>query len=203
MNKSYGDILRDPFFLPLITPNSPPHLEKIVAAFVFAYYGHQGQVRDGGEPYFEHPKAVARMIFSDLSIWDWKYIVLALLHDIMEDSYIMSWQRVDINFGVDILQGLHLLTKTSDDYFDKLMYSGTKRELTVKLCDRLHNVRTLDQCTPEKQVEYLQETETYCLPMAQVLRDHHLDDQDRWRGQWLYSQLEALCNQHRTRLQQM
>ncbi|MEK7584698.1 MAG: HD domain-containing protein, partial [Patescibacteria group bacterium] len=85
-------------------------LEHVHAAYVFAKYGHRAQVRQGGDCYFEHPKAVANILIRELSVRDdWQLIVTALLHDLLEDSWLLSEDRVRRNFGRRVAWWVKLL----------------------------------------------------------------------------------------------
>ena len=80
--EDYFNLLR-PHFLEI-------DLETIKAAYEFSKSGHVKQTRESGERYFDHPKAVALILFQELKVLDCEVIRAALLHDVREDSYILS-----------------------------------------------------------------------------------------------------------------
>lgn len=167
---TYPAIGREEFMGKIRTLFGPSDCEQIEAAYVFAKYGHRGQLRDDVRiRYFEHPKAVAWIILDEIGIADCDLIVLALLHDLVEDSFLLSKERVALNFGEEVLEGLLLLSKNcSSDYYARLMEADWK-VVMVKICDRLHNLRTLSSCKPEKRIRKIKETRDYYLPLCDRL----------------------------------
>ena len=163
---------------PILTESE---FENVETAYAFSKYAHRGQERASGVRYFEHPKAVAWIIVDELKFVDWSMIAMALLHDVLEDTYLLSRRRMEINFGRDVAIGIQLLSKVSGEshleYIDRLRTYGTWQTTVVKLADRLHNLRTLGACEPAKRVRKRAETREHYLPMAtglvtQVPRAH-------------------------------
>ena len=169
-------------------------LESILAAYELAKYGHRGQERAGGGRYFDHPGAVAEIIIDELQLRsDWRIIATALLHDILEDSWILSERRIVLNFGRDVALWLRLLTKKpKDGYIERLREHGSWEVLLIKLCDRLHNLRSLGACKITKQKKQVIETRTHYLPLAELLIER-LPPTDRWRGDYLKTKILELC----------
>jgi GTP diphosphokinase / guanosine-3',5'-bis(diphosphate) 3'-diphosphatase len=156
-------------------------LENVETAYAFSKYAHRGQERASGVRYFEHPKAVAWIIVDELRFIDWSMIAMALLHDVLEDTYLLSRRRMEINFGRDVAVGIQLLSKQKNDahleYIDRLRTYGSWQTMVVKMADRLHNLRTLDACEPAKRARKRAETREHYLPIAtslvtQVPREH-------------------------------
>ena len=164
--KGFG---RDTFLEPLTL--SAVEIEHINAAYVFAKYGHHDQTRDGGGRYFDHPKEVANIIIHELGIKNnWRLIVTALLHDILEDTYLLSEDRIRRNFGKKVALWVKLLSKVpKEGYHERLSHCDIWEVLLVKLCDRIHNLRTIKSCNEKKQEKYLRETEALYLPLADAL----------------------------------
>lgn len=157
-------------FLALSEPHvTANELERIEAAYTFSKYAHQPQVRDSGERYFEHPKAVALILVVELEIHNPDLIVLALLHDVVEDSWLLSNERVRINFGSHIAEWLEFVTKRDGKDYEAELQQAPWQALFVKMADRLHNLRTLDGVTPEKHERKLIETREHYLPLADRL----------------------------------
>ena len=141
-------------------------------AYNFSKYGHRGQERDNGDRYFEHPRRVALILIDELKIYDHEMIIAALLHDIEEDSYILTWDRIQKDFGDRALGFIKLLTKQLgqklEDYLLALQQADEAAQL-LKLADRLDNVRDMKGCTEEKRKRYLLETTRYFLPWARKI----------------------------------
>lgn len=157
-------------FLDWLRPNYRAKIMEVIeTAYVLSKYGHRGQLRDDGRRYFEHPKAVTWIIAYELGLVDWRVLVMCLLHDVQEDTFLLTDYRIEVNFGKDVARGVRLLTKDSADYLERLKRFGDWRVVMVKVADRLHNVRTLDACTPEKRQRKASETKSDYMPLADLL----------------------------------
>lgn len=194
---SYYTIGRTDFLSGFERHLSQRDLERIESAYIFAKYGHRGQYRDGGViRYFEHPKSVASILYSELGFSDWKIIVMALLHDMLEDSFLLSVERIHLNFGGEVADGLELLTKRPGVcYVDKLVEEASWKVLVVKLADRLQNLRSLENCTLEKQLSQIEETKDKYLPLADVLISR-MPGRYKERGVRLKIMLMEICEQY-------
>ncbi len=166
---SYPKINRMEFMNALRPYFSETEMEDIEAAYFFSKYAHRGQKRANGLRYFEHPRAVAWMIFDELHIYDWQLICIALLHDMIEDSFIMRPKRLEINFGHEVAMGVKYMTKedglVDNDYWNRLLRTGDWRAAVCKLADRMHNLRTLGDVELAKQKRKLQETQDKVYPL--------------------------------------
>ncbi len=167
----------------------------IETAYIFSKYGHRGQRRDQGERYFEHPRSVAEIIIDELGIKDnWEIIATALLHDMLEDSYLLNEERIVINFGREVALWVKMLTKKpKDGYISRLMNFAPWQVLVVKLADRLHNLRTLGDCTQQKQVKQIIETREDYFPLCERLIDI-LPDDKKQIGRKLKKKLRRACD---------
>lgn len=136
--------------------------ETIVKAYNYAKLAHEGQKRKFSDlDYFVHPKAVARLVYDYTT--DEKLTVVALLHDVVEDT---SVTREDIkkDFGEEICRLVGVLTNDSGlkgQSKHKWLLEDLKtmpiEVLIVKLCDRYHNVRYLDKDIKTKaQLDFIQ-----------------------------------------------
>ncbi len=182
-------------FLAWLEPNlSAADMERVAFAYTCSKYAHRGQTRDGGKVrYFEHPKSVACILIHELSITKWQPIVTALLHDVLEDSFLLTSNRIRINFGPAVLRSLRLLTKDpKEGYHARLVAHGTVWDWIVKLCDRLHNMRTLGACTPEKRRQQIIETREVYILLAKKLITR-LSAQHKWWGKSLLAGLHEQC----------
>lgn len=158
---------------------SAPHLHKIDQAFYMADQAHKEQKRASGEPYIIHPIAVATII-AQMHL-DYESVVAALLHDVIEDTYIDS-NDVKMEFGTtvkDLVEGVTKLDKLRfHDYrvaqaenLRKMILAMTKdiRVILIKLADRTHNMRTLGALRPDKRKRIAMETVEIFAPIANRL----------------------------------
>lgn len=157
------------FFGPLEAALTPNSIERIRFAYFVSKYGHADDTREDGSRYFDHPKGAAWIYISELGGRDERTIIDVLLHDISEDTYLLSPFRISQNFGEDIALDLHALTKlpkgkrgeakeTAGDYLGRVIDRGPWAILT-KLLDRLHNMRTVHARSVEKRREQVEETQ--------------------------------------------
>lgn len=166
------------FFAPLQIALTPSDYESVQFAYFASKYGHAGQVRDGGERYFDHPKATAWIYISEFGGRDSRMIIDCLLHDLSEDTYLLSPYRIAHNFGKDVALDVQALTKlpkkkeTTSEYLNRVILQGPWA-IAAKLTDRLHNLRSLSTCTTVKQEAQVRETQEFHVPMLiPSLRSH-------------------------------
>lgn len=148
---------------------SDEELKTIEDAYTLSKYGHRNQLRDQGMRYFEHPKEVALILVDELGIYDSEMIVMALLHDIIEDTFILSDHGLEKLFGKRVVEGLRYLTKTDtvEHYIKRMTQCEDMGVIIVKFADRLHNLRTLDGVTQEKRERKIKETQELYLPLLE------------------------------------
>lgn len=158
----------------------PADLDKLNFAYDLAKYGHRNQKRESGERYFEHLRAVALIIVDELEILDVEIIIASLLHDMIEDNFLLNPARLKMIFGERVMRLVTALTKpelesssisrkTRDELYHEQIIAGGAEAIVIKLADRLHNLRTLDACGIEKQKRKLAETKTYYLPLIDLI----------------------------------
>ncbi len=155
-------------------------VDLITKAFNFARQAHKGVRRLSGEPYIMHPIAVAQIACSEIGLGSTS-ICSALLHDVVEDT---DYTVEDIQniFGAKIAQIVDGLTKISGGIFGEqasaqaenfkkllLTMSDDIRVILIKICDRLHNMRTLDSQPANKQYKIAGETLYIYAPLANRL----------------------------------
>ena len=155
-------------------------VEIITKAFNFAKQAHKGVKRLSGEPYILHPIAVAQIACGEMGLGSTS-ICAALLHDVVEDT---DYTVDDISniFGEKIAQIVDGLTKISGgifgdkasaqaENFKKLLLTMSEdiRVILIKICDRLHNMRTLDSQPANKQYKIAGETLYVYAPLANRL----------------------------------
>ena len=180
---------------PLHQPGDPPELVRLLAAygerhpepdaesvdlirhaFVAAAIAHTGQLRKSGEPYIQHPVAVAK-ILGELGL-DATTLAAALLHDAVEDTGMTS-EDVAAGFGPTVAEIVDGVTKLERLRFDskeaqqaatirKMIMAMAKdwRVLVIKLADRLHNLRTIASMPEWKQHRTANETLEIYAPLA-------------------------------------
>ena len=155
-------------------------VDIINKAFNFARQAHKGVRRLSGEPYIMHPIAVARIAVEEMGLGSTS-ICAALLHDVVEDT---DYTVEDISniFGERIAHIVDGLTKISGgifgdrasaqaENFKKLLLtmSDDIRVILIKICDRLHNMRTLASQPANKQYKIAGETMYIYAPLANRL----------------------------------
>ena len=160
----------------LLAINPSFDAEVLEKAFARASQLHEGQFRKSGEPYIIHPMAVGK-ILAELGMDD-HTIAAGLLHDVVEDtSYTINDVREE--FGEDVAIMVDGVTKLTNLVYTtkeeaqaenvrKMFLAMSKdiRILIIKVCDRLHNMRTIDYQTPEKIREKSRETLEVYAPIA-------------------------------------
>ena len=163
----------------MIEANPAADTARIRAAFEYANDHHGPQLRKSGEPYIIHPIAVAEII-NELEL-DQDSIVAALLHDCIEDTD-STHDEIARLFGpqvADLVEGVTKLTRMQytsreDEQMENLrkMFMAMAKDVRViliKLCDRLHNMRTLQYQSDKKQKEKSLETMEVYAPIAHRL----------------------------------
>lgn len=163
-------------------------------AYAFSAKAHEGQTRRSGEPYLQHPLAVAGILtFLKLDV---PAIVAGLLHDTLEDT-LATDAELEKEFGPDVLRLVKGVTKIGQipfksyeekqaENFRKMVLSMADdiRVVFIKLADRLHNMRTLEHMSDSKQTQIAQETLEIYAPLA-----------NRLGMSWIKQELEDLCFQ--------
>ena len=163
----------------ILAANPAADAERIRAAFEYADHHHGSQLRKSGEPYIIHPIAVAEIV-NELEL-DQDSIIAALLHDCIEDTdsthddiaRLFSPQIADLVEGVTKLTRMQY-TSREDEQMENLrkMFMAMAKDVRViliKLCDRLHNMRTLQYQSDKKQKEKALETMEVYAPIAHRL----------------------------------
>ena len=160
--------------------NPTASFDKIRAAYEFAAAAHQGQLRKDGSPFVTHPLAVAQIVAEELHL-DSESIEAALLHDTIEDTAAthediakqFSPTVADLVEGVSKLTRVHYTSKAEEqmENLRKMLLAMSKdiRVILIKVSDRLHNMRTMEYQTPEKQKQKSFETLEIYAPIAHRL----------------------------------
>ena len=153
--------------------------DRVRDAYTYAKEHHDGQLRKDGSPYITHPLEVAHLV-ADLGL-DADSIIAALLHDTIEDTD-ATHEEVAKRFGVTVANLVEGVTK-----LNKVKYTSTEekqmenlrkmlmamaqdvRVILIKICDRVHNIRTLEYQSEKKQREKALETLEIYAPIAHRL----------------------------------
>lgn len=171
--------------------------KKIRKAFDLALKAHGGVRRKSGEPYIYHPLEVARIVVEEMGLRSTS-IVCALLHDVVEDTD-YNLDDIENMFGAEVARIIDGLTKVKNfkykasanpdfseqaENFRKVLLTITEdiRVVLIKIADRLHNMRTLESMSREKQLRIKSETEYIYAPLAHRLGLYNVK-----------SELEDLC----------
>ncbi|KAB1142859.1 bifunctional (p)ppGpp synthetase/guanosine-3',5'-bis(diphosphate) 3'-pyrophosphohydrolase [Streptomyces luteolifulvus] len=152
-------------------------LEPLRRAYVLAESSHRGQMRKSGEPYITHPLAVT-LILAELGA-ETTTLTASLLHDTVEDTDV-TLDQVGEQFGAEVRYLVDGVTKLEKvDYgaaaepetFRKMLVAtgNDVRVMSIKLADRLHNMRTLGVMRPEKQARIAKVTRDVLIPLAERL----------------------------------
>lgn len=170
-------------------------LGMVRKAYEFSAKAHEGQRRRSGEPYLQHPIAVAGVLTSLKT--DVTAIVAGLLHDTLEDT-VATPEQLEKEFGKDVVHLVDGVTKigkiTFKSYEEKqaenfrkmvLSMADDIRVVLIKLADRLHNMRTLEHLSAAKRQAIAQETLEIYAPLA-----------NRLGIGWIKNELEDLCLKH-------
>lgn len=178
--------------MPTISYLPPEELILVHSALNLAFEAHDGQKRRSGEPFIIHPVEVAR-ILGELEL-DWESIAAGLLHDTVEDTNVVTFERIDKEFGETVRHIVEGETKVSKlgklkckndsdsvqdvkaDDLRQMFLAMTQevRVIIVKLADRLHNMRTLSHMPPHKQSSIAMETLQVFAPLAKLLGMHQI-----------------------------
>ncbi|MEU6331371.1 HD domain-containing protein [Streptomyces sp. NPDC047049] len=152
-------------------------LDTLTRAYLLAESSHRGQLRKSGEPYITHPLAVT-LILAELGA-ETTTLTASLLHDTVEDTEV-TLDQVRERFGAEVCYLVDGVTKLEKvDYgaaaepetFRKMLVAtgNDVRVMSIKLADRLHNMRTLGVMRPEKQARIAKVTRDVLIPLAERL----------------------------------
>jgi len=167
------------FVIQVEARNSNVDIATLRHAYEYSDKAHAGQKRSSGEPFIEHCHQVALML-AELHM-DTTTLAAGLLHDVVEDTEV-TLEELRGDFGdeiADLVDGVskigavkyHSQEELQVEYFRKMLLSMAKdiRVILIKLCDRVHNMRTLDHLPAEKRKRIAQETRDVYAPLAHRL----------------------------------
>jgi GTP pyrophosphokinase len=184
--------LREELLAEVRTAHPQFPIESLAKAFDLAQRLHGEQLRKSGEPYIVHPVEVVRILLK-MNL-DLPSLVAGLLHDTVEDTMV-TLLEIEKEFGPEVaflVDGVTKLSKLSfhskhtaqAENFRKMILAMGRdiRVILIKLADRLHNMRTLQFMSAEKQIEVAEETVEIYSPLAHRLGIN-----------WIKTELEDLC----------
>lgn len=160
---------------PKLSGDDLTHLKR---AYEMAVHGHRFQRRKSGEPYILHPIEVARIAFEEMGLGP-TAIICAILHDVVEDTeYTLeditkgfNPKVVKIVDGLTKLDGLYNVESLQAENFKKVLSTLVEdvRVILIKMCDRIHNLRTIGSMPRHKQLKIAAETSYIYIPLAHRL----------------------------------
>ena len=153
--------------------------DKLRFAYKFSEIKFKGMYRKSWEPYFNHLVRTAEILINELLVNDVDVVVLALIHDLKEDTNAKD-DTIKIRYWEKMLEKLRKLSKNDEslegkdkaekvkNYFERLKNCKYKDVALVKLADRIDNLRTMKWIfKPEKIKRKIEETEKCLLPLAE------------------------------------
>lgn len=207
LNKSETVYTIDSLIQKILDDEKQYDLSKIISAYEFAAKAHANQVRSSGEPYITHPVAVSYILL-ELGM-DTDTICAAMLHDVVEDTD-TTLEELRKLFGQDVAMLVDGVTKLGKiPLFTKeeqqaenvrkilLAMSQDIRVIIIKLCDRLHNMRTLQFRPAYKQRNTALETMNIYAPIAhrlgiRTIKDEIEDLAFRYLDPYAYAEIEQM-----------
>lgn len=168
--------------LPSIDPIS---MLKIVDAYELSSNVHQFQVRNDGTKYFNHCSRVCKILIEELYITDQTVLCAALLHDVLEDSDVLTVSVIEYNFGKTVAEYVEILTKDLNSYKQNpeivdlehlfILEQAPDDVLIIKLAARLDNFRCLEFNLKRNPLVYIQKTTEQFIPLAEQRKNKKLD----------------------------
>lgn len=191
----------------ILTNDKQYDLSKILSAYEFAAKAHEGQLRSSGQPYIMHPLAVSKILL-ELGM-DTDTVCAALLHDVVEDTEATT-EDLKKRFGSDVAQLVEGVTKLKKipifnkeqqqaENVRKIMLAMAEdiRVIIIKLCDRLHNMQTLEFRPADKQRNTAAETMHIYVPLAnrlgiRAVKDELEDLSFKYLDPFAHSEIEQI-----------
>ena len=191
----------------ILTEDKQYDLSKIISSYEFAAKAHEGQTRSSGQPYIIHPLSVSYILL-ELGM-DTDTICAAMLHDVVEDTPV-TLEEVKKRFGQDVAMLVDGVTKLNKipifspeeqqaENVRKMLLAMSQdiRVIIIKLCDRLHNMRTLRYRPSYKQRKTALETMNIYAPIAhrlgiRAVKEELEDLAFRYLDPYAYAEIEHI-----------
>jgi (p)ppGpp synthase/HD superfamily hydrolase len=155
--------------------------ELINKAIYWAKKYHGNQKRNSGEPYYSHPLEVAYIFAENIALGEYKryyttdLIISTILHDTIEDT-LLTKDMIEQGFNQSIANNVEDLTRiktdkkfTAGETLELIYPQNKKGILYIKICDRLHNLRTIAFVSEIKRNKIIEETIKYFIPLCAFL----------------------------------
>jgi (p)ppGpp synthase/HD superfamily hydrolase len=172
-------------------------IKRINEAYALSYGIFISIKRDSGKPYFDHLMGVSLILIDECKVEDPEMVIAALFHDAIEDSVVYgdismamsdwretAYPRLSKTFDSNIAKMVITLTRPEVDgveikddkeahdvYISKLEETKDFRIILIKMADRLHNLRTLSDTSPEKQSRIVKETKEIYFPLFERMQN--------------------------------
>ena len=163
---------RESFFSRLEPFFTPSTLLNIELAYTLSKFGHRSQFRkevdDSGNKvrYFEHVRRAAIILVDEVKIVTRETVISCLLHDCIEDTKNINAAMIEHCFGQEVTSLVKTLSKVPEEGYLERFYMNTDwRAYLCKACDRLDNLRHLDQTTKEFRAKQIAETKEKYYPL--------------------------------------
>jgi (p)ppGpp synthase/HD superfamily hydrolase len=176
---------RDELISDISTHLDPVGLTMVLGAYEMASNVHESQQRRDDTPYFWHISRVPKIIVQELKYFNAEVISAALLHDVLEDSDIITSEVLKYNFGAYVSYIVEVLTKniklfgiSADEedhhYHERLSYSSIDCKI-IKFAARLDHFRCLEFGVKRNPFLYIDKTENVYFPMAEQVNNRMLN----------------------------
>ncbi|XOU94934.1 MAG: hypothetical protein ACNFW9_02590 [Candidatus Kerfeldbacteria bacterium] len=186
--------------------------QLVMMAYGLALLMHWHVFRGDMAKYFEHCKSVALIIILEFKVFLVNPIVVAFLHDIMEDvnkksdnkkdSPTITWWTIQRMFGKTIYRGLRIISKEDEKDYYLGIENVQPRDwwiILVKLADRLHNIRNILHMSKKFMLRQLRETEMLYPHLLEVFEDK-IPRRFKYLPDYIRGELEFACNKIRKKL---
>lgn len=156
---------RETFFRRLEPFFAPSTLLDVQLAYTMAKFSHRSQLRKELDAegrrirYFEHVRRVAIVLIDEVKIISPEFVISALLHDGIEDTRDLTPEMIEHCFGEDVARIVKTLSKVpKEGYLERFQMCSDWRPYVIKACDRLDNLRSLADSSPEFRKKQVEET---------------------------------------------
>jgi (p)ppGpp synthase/HD superfamily hydrolase len=159
-------------------------INRVICAYELAESVHEFQVRNDGTPYFYHSSRVCKILLDELKIYEPEVLIAALLHDVLEDSEVITKGVLEHNFGQYVAYVVETLTKDlkeQEKHYDEIdlahveqLKKSSEDCILIRLAARLDNFRCLGYNLKKNPIKYIQQTTERYLPLAENSKNKHL-----------------------------
>lgn len=195
-------------FLNRLSSLPSEQIQLIDFAYDITKEAHRSQNRDSGERYFEHPRSVSLILIDELRILDPNMIIASEFHDTGEDTPIFGnitkgyyqWERTAtfriskvanpqvaeyvIGLTKPKVDNIDFFSKDeAHDFYINRLKKSPPEIILLKMCDRLHNLRSLAGTSPEKQIKTCKETTNVYLPIFELTKEKYPNEYQYLIGQ--------------------